>query len=281
MPALDERLTNELVAHWLDEDIGRGDRTTEATVSPEQQGRARIEARQAAVIAGLSVAKACFRQVGGDEVKWLPELSDGDHVQPGRVLARIEGSLAAILTAERTALNILQRLSAVATLTSRYVETVTGTNARIVDTRKTTPGLRILEKYAVVVGGGHNHRSGLDDGILVKDNHIMAAGSVAEATRRAKAAAPHGLTVEVEVQDLDGLDAAIAEGADVVLLDNMTPSEVKAAVQRAAGRVLLEASGGVNLDTVKEYAATGVDLISVGALTHSAPSIDLALEVEV
>lgn len=281
MRKLDDHLLRTLVAAWMAEDVGRGDRTTEATVPPELIGRARLEARSPAVIAGLPVAAACFAHSSNDEVKWLPEIVDGTRVSAGDVLARVEGSLAAILVAERTALNILQRLSGIATITARFVDEIAGTDARIVDTRKTTPGLRALEKYAVAVGGGHNHRGGLDDGILVKDNHILAAGGVGEATRRAVDAAPHGLVVEVEVQDLDGLDAAIANGASAVLLDNMTPDEVRAAVQRAAGRVTLEASGGVKLDNVRAYAETGVDLISVGALTHSAPAVDLALEVEI
>jgi nicotinate-nucleotide pyrophosphorylase (carboxylating) len=278
---LDGSILDEMVDAWLAEDVGRGDRTTSAVVPPETVGRARIEARQAAVVAGLDAAGRCFVRVGGDRVKWLPEVRDGDGVEPGDVLARIEGSLAAILTGERTALNLLQRLSAVATLTARFVEEIRGTNAQIVDTRKTTPGMRFLEKHAVAVAGGHNHRFGLDDGILVKDNHIQAAGGVAEATARAVAGAPHGLLVEIEVQNLDELDEAVAAGAHAVLLDNMTPDMVRAAVERVGGKVLLEASGGVDLTTVRSFAETGVDLISVGALTHSAPAIDLALEVEV
>jgi nicotinate-nucleotide pyrophosphorylase (carboxylating) len=271
---------DRMVDAWLAEDVGRGDRTTIAVVPPDTTGRARIEARGPAVVAGLQVAERCFVRVGGDRVKWLPEVRDGDRVESGDVLARIEGSLAAILTAERTALNILQRLSAIATLTARFVAETSGTNAQVVDTRKTTPGLRLLEKHAVAVAGGRNHRFGLDDGILVKDNHIQAAGSVTEATKRAVAGAPHGLLIEVEVQNLDELDEAIAAGAHAVLLDNMTPDGVRAAVERAGGRVLLEASGGINLDTTRAFAGTGVDLISVGALTHSAPAVDLALEVE-
>ena len=280
MERIDEVTLDRMVDAWLAEDVGRGDRTTAAVVPPEAVGRARIEARVPAVISGLAVAERCFARVGGDRIKWLPEVRDGDLVERGDVLARIEGSLAAILTAERTALNLLQRLSAVATLTERFVAETTGTRAQIVDTRKTTPGLRLLEKHAVVVAGGRNHRFGLDDGILVKDNHIQAAGGVTEATRRALAGAPHGLLVEIEVQNLDELDEAIAAGAHAVLLDNMTPDEVRSAVERAGGRVLLEASGGIDLATVRSFAETGIDLISVGALTHSAPAIDLALEVE-
>lgn len=265
---------------WLSEDVGRGDRTTEAVVPADLEGRARVEARQAAVIAGLDVAAEVFRQLGGEGVKWLPELSDGARVERGDVLARIEGPLRVILTGERTALNILQRLSAIATTTATAVAAIADTGARVVDTRKTTPGLRILEKYAVTVGGGHNHRAGLDDGILVKDNHIAAAGGVAEATRRAVSRAPHGLVVEVEVTDLSGLDEALANGATAILLDNMTPEQVAEAVERIDGRAVLEASGGIDHSNIRAYAQAGVDLISLGALTHSAPAVDLALEVE-
>ena len=267
-----------LVERFLDEDIGRGDRTTEAVVPETLTGRARIEAREGAVIAGLDVARACFDALGG--LEWKPEVADGDRVEAGGVVVRMEGQLRTILTGERTALNLLQRLSGIATQTRRYVEAIEGTAAQVVDTRKTTPGLRPLEKYAVRVGGGSNHRAGLDDGILIKDNHIAAAGSVTEAVSRARVEVPHGLKVEVEVQDLDQLDDAVAAGADAVLLDNMSPEMVREAVTRAGGKALLEASGGITLDTISEYAKTGVDLISVGALTHSVRAIDLSLEVE-
>ena len=267
-----------LVERFLDEDIGRGDRTTEAVVPENLIGRARIEAREEAVIAGLDIARACFGALG--VIDWRPEVSDGDKVGAGDVVVRMEGQLRTILTAERTALNLLQRLSGIATQTSRYVEAIEGTAAQVVDTRKTTPGLRVLEKYAVRVGGGSNHRAGLDDGILIKDNHIAAAGSVTEAVHRARVDVPHGLKVEVEVQDLDQLDDALAAGADAVLLDNMSPETVREAVARAGGKALLEASGGITLDTISEYAKTGVDLISVGALTHSVRAIDLSLEVD-
>lgn len=270
----------ELVRAWLAEDVGRGDRTTAAVVPEGLPGRVRFEARREGTLAGLSVAEMCFEEAGAGAIKFIAESQDGNGFRAGDVLARVEGPLGKILTVERTALNILQRLSGVATVTARYVAEIEGTGARIVDTRKTTPGLRTLEKYAVRVGGGVNHRSGLDDGILVKDNHIAAAGGVEAATRRAVEGAPHGLTVEVEVTDLEEMDVAIASGAHAVLLDNMDPDQVRAAVERAAGRVLLEASGGITLDNVRAYAETGVDLISIGALTHSAPAVDIALEVE-
>lgn len=267
-----------LVERFLDEDIGRGDRTTEAVVPDDLTGRARIEARGPGVIAGLDVARVCFSSLA--EVSWEPELSDGDRVEAGDVVVRIRGPLRAILTGERTALNLLQRLSGIATMTRRYADAVAGTPAQVVDTRKTTPGLRVLEKYAVRVGGGSNHRAGLDDGILIKDNHIAAAGSVTEAVSRALADVPHGLKVEVEVQDLDQLDEALAAGAEAILLDNMAPEMVRDAVTRAGGKALLEASGGITLETIAEYAKTGVDLISVGALTHSVRAVDLSLEVD-
>ena len=268
------------IESFLAEDIGRGDRTTDSVVPEDALGRARIEAREPATVAGLDVARLCFELLAPEEIKWHQQVQDGDEIEPGQVLVTIEGPLRAILTAERTALNLLARLSGTATLTRRFVREIEGTKTRVVDTRKTTPGLRTLEKYAVVTGGGTNHRFGLDDGILIKDNHIAAAGSITEAVTRAKAAAPHGLNVEVEVQDLSGLDEALEAGADIVLLDNMDPDEVREAVARTGGRALLEASGGIRLDNLKRYADTGVDLVSIGALTHSARAIDLSLEVE-
>jgi nicotinate-nucleotide pyrophosphorylase (carboxylating) len=279
MTALDRPLIQELAARFVAEDVGRGDRTTEAVVAADANGAARIEARGPALVAGLDVAEACFVAAGG-EVEWHAKVRDGDRVDSGAILARVSGRTRTILTGERTALNLLARLSGVATLTRRFVDAAGPTSAHIVDTRKTTPGLRVLEKYAVRVGGGFNHRFGLDDGILIKDNHIAAAGGVTEAVRRARASATHNLKIEVEVADLADLDDALAAGADAVLLDNMTPALVSEAVTRAGGKVLLEASGGVSLDNVAEYAAVGVDLVSVGALTHSAPAVDVALEME-
>ena len=267
------------VAAWVAEDVGRGDRTSESIIDPGARGRAWIEVREPAVVAGIGVARACFEAVGALDA-WTEEVSEGDTVTVATVLVRLEAPLRTVLSAERTALNLLARLSGVATLTSRYAAAIAGTPARLVDTRKTTPGLRVLEKYAVRVGGGHNHRFGLDDGVLIKDNHIAAVGGITEAVRRARADTPHGLSVEVEVTDGDGLDEALAAGADAVLLDNMAVDEVKEAVARAGGKVLLEASGGITLDNVRAFAETGVDLISVGALTHSARSLDVSLEVE-
>jgi nicotinate-nucleotide pyrophosphorylase (carboxylating) len=278
--SLDHSDVRDLVLGFLHEDIGRGDVTTESSVSPNASGRARIEAREPAVIAGLPLVRACFELADTEHVEWQQKVQEGGRAEANETLVVVEGRLGSILTAERTALNLLGHLSGIATLTARFVSAIEGTRAKVVDTRKTTPGLRALEKYAVRVGGGTNHRSGLDDGVLIKDNHIAAAGGITPAVKRAKAAVPHGLKVEVEVEDIAGLEEAMTAGADVVLLDNMTVDEVRACVERAAGEVLLEASGGISLDNVAGYAATGVDLISVGALTHSAPNIDVALEVE-
>ena len=270
-----------LVAAWLAEDVGHGDVTSAAVIPEGTLGRARIEAREAAVIAGLPAARACFTLVSSGAVQWKGLVEDGAEVTPGAVLARIEGRLADILTAERTALNLLGHLSGIATLARRFSKEMEGTTTTVVDTRKTTPGLRLLEKYAVRVGGASNHRFGLDDGVLIKDNHVAAAGGVGEAVARARKGVPHGLKIEVEVSTLDQLDEAVAAGADVVLLDNMDPATVSEAVTRAGGKVVLEASGGVTLANARRYAEAGVDLISVGALTHSAPNVDVALEVEV
>ena len=277
---LDPQLTREMVTAFLAEDIGHGDITTRATVDDTARGRARIEARAPFVVAGLDVGRACFDVAGPGSVSWEPLVDDGSTASAGQKLAELDGSLATILIAERTALNLLARLSGIATLTRSFVAKIEGTSARIVDTRKTTPGLRLFEKYAVRAGGGRNHRFGLDDGILIKDNHIRAAGGVGEAVRRARNEAPHGLVVEIEVTDLDELDEALAAGADALLLDNMSVDMVKEAVARAGGKALLEASGGIDLDNVRAYAEAGVDLISVGALTHSARAVDVALEVE-
>lgn len=277
----DPRLVRELVERFVAEDVGRGDVTTRAIVPPSAVGKARIEAREPGIIAGLTAARACFDVVAGSPVEWAEHAHDGDRIAVGGVVVRLTGPLAAILTAERTALNLLGRLSGIATLTARYVEAVAGTSTHIVDTRKTTPGLRVLEKHAVKIGGARNHRSGLDDGILIKDNHVAAAGGVEEAVIRARRAAPHGLFIEVEITDLEQLDEALSAGAEAVLLDNMSVETVRRAVGRAGGKVLLEASGGITLANVRDYAEAGVDLISVGALTHSVESMDVSLEVEI
>jgi nicotinate-nucleotide pyrophosphorylase (carboxylating) len=278
MSLFDERWVQRSINRFIDEDVGRGDITTRSLIPPDATGSAHIETRQRAIVAGLDAAMLCF-DAFGEDVSWECRTADGDEVQAGDVLAQVEGSMRSIITAERTALNLLGRLSGVATLTRRFVDAVGDTAVRLVDTRKTTPGLRVLEKNAVRAGGGFNHRFGLDDGILIKDNHLAAVGGITEAVTRMREVAPHGLLVEVEVQDLAGLDAALAAGAQAILLDNMTPELVREAVLRAGGKALLEASGGITLDNVRSYAEAGVDLISVGALTHSAPAIDVSLEV--
>lgn len=276
---VDARSIRLMVERFLDEDIGHGDVTTDAIVEADARAHARMEAREGFVVAGLDAARMCF-EVLDPRAAWRAETADGSRVDPGDVIARLDATARAILSAERTALNLLQRLSAVATTTARFVAAVEGTPARIIDTRKTTPGLRVLEKAAVRAGGGGNHRFGLDDGVLIKDNHIRAAGGVARAVELARNQAPHGLVVEIEVTDLRELDEALGAGAEAVLLDNMSPEVVREAVLRAGGKATLEASGGINLDNVRAFAEAGVDLISVGALTHSAGSVDIALEVE-
>ncbi len=269
----------EQIRAWLLEDVGHGDLTTQLTVPQDAQGRGVILAKETGVLAGIEAARLVFHEVD-PTLRFTALKADGDRLEPVQAVARIEGRLASILTAERLALNLLQRLSGIATLTRKYVEAVAGTQARILDTRKTTPGLRALEKYAVRVGGGHNHRFGLFDGILIKDNHIAAAGGVRAAVTRARARAPHGLRVEVEVTTLAELEEALEAGADVILLDNMDLPTLRQAVARAAGRARLEASGGMTLERVRAVAETGVDFISVGALTHSAKALDLSLEIE-
>jgi len=278
LPVLPRILVEEAVRVALDEDLGlAGDITTNATVAPGIHAEAVIAARKPGIVAGLPLAAAAFLAIA-PETSFAIEIDDGESVQPGDVIARISGEARAILTAERVALNFLGRLSGIATLTRRYADAVRGTNAKIVDTRKTTPGLRAFEKYAVRCGGGYNHRVGLFDAVLIKDNHIVAAGGIAQAIRAAKSAVGHMTKIEVEVDTLAQLEIVLREKIDCVLLDNMEPAELSKAVRLVAGRCLTEASGGVNLDTVGEIAETGVDLISVGALTHSAPVLDLGLD---
>jgi len=261
----------------LAEDIGEGDLTSRAVVPADARASARIEQRAPGVLAGLDVAEAVFRRVD-PELSWRAEVSEGGWRGPGPV-AEVAGSARSLLAAERVALNFLGRLSGVATLTARYVAAVEGTGARILDTRKTTPGLRALERRAVALGGGANHRAGLFDAILVKENHAALAGGVEEATRRAAAAAAPGVDVVVECASLEELEEALAGAAPRVLLDNMSLEEMRAAVERVAGRAVIEASGGVSLEGVRAIAETGVDLISVGTLTHSAPALDVSLEL--
>ncbi len=271
----------EVARRALREDLGRGDVTSQAAIPPDLRARGRFVARRELVVSGLGAAAAVFHEAG--EVEFVPLAGEGEIASGGAVLAEVAGPARVVLAAERVALNLLMRLCGVATLTRRYVSAVEGTGARIADTRKTTPGLRALEKAAVRAGGGVNHRFGLDDGILLKDNHLALAGGVAEAVRRARAGAPHLLKVEVEVESERELREALAAGADAVLLDNMTPEEARCCIRvarRERPGVVVEVSGGVDLGTVRAYAEAGADLISVGALTHSAPAADISLEVE-
>jgi len=274
---LNPRVVRDIVARALAEDIGPGDVTTAAVVLEGHISSGRIIAKAAGVAAGVEVAREVFRQVE-PRIQFTPGLRDGAPVESGREIATVEGPTAGILTAERTALNFLQRMSGIATLTAEYVRAVEGTGAAILDTRKTAPGLRALDKYAVTVGGGRNHRFGLYDGILIKDNHIRAAGGVKEAIGRAREAR-HTLRIEVEVTDLAELQEALEAEADAILLDNMDVDMLREAVKRVAGRAITEASGGVSLERVAEIASTGVDLISIGRLTHSAPALDISLEL--
>jgi nicotinate-nucleotide pyrophosphorylase (carboxylating) len=273
-------VVDKAVAEALAEDLGLGgDITTEATVLAGTRSSGVIVARKPGTVAGMQLAEAAFRALD-PEAAFEVIVGDGGRIEAGGVIARLSGDARALLTAERTALNFLGHLSGIATLTARYVTAVAGTKARIIDTRKTTPGLRALEKFAVRCGGGVNHRFGLFDAILIKDNHIVAADGIASALQRARAHAGHMVKVEIEVTTLDELDDALQLAPDAVLLDNMPLSTLKAAVAEVAGRVLTEASGGVTLDTVRGIADTGVDLISVGALTHSAPVLDIGLDFD-
>lgn len=277
-PPLPHTLVTAAVVAALAEDLGlQGDITTNATVAAETRAEAVIASRKAGVVAGLQLAEAAFKALDPG-AKFETIAADGETVSAGAIIARVTGNARALLTAERVALNYTGRLSGIATLTRRYVEAVAGTNARIADTRKTTPGMRAFEKYAVRCGGGQNHRTGLFDAVLIKDNHIVAAGGLKAAIEAARAAAGHMVKIEVEVDTLEQLDEVLKHKVDAVLLDNMTTVQLKDAVKRVAGRCITEASGGVNLDTVAAIAATGVDMISVGALTHSAPVLDIGLD---
>jgi nicotinate-nucleotide pyrophosphorylase (carboxylating) len=282
---LDLYVAGEIVNRALDEDLGRGDITSRSIVRFGLNSRGSFIAKQDLVLAGLEIADLVFGWFD-EYIQIESTVSDGDEIKADKVFARVIGDAQMLLSAERVALNFLQHLSGVATLTRQYVQAVAGTKAKIVDTRKTTPGLRILEKYAVTVGGGSNHRMGLDDGVLIKDNHLAMAGSVSEAVRRAREVTGHLHKIEVEVASLEQVKEALEVKADILLLDNMTPEMVGMAVQIVNERegenrrTLLEASGGINLSNVRAYAEAGVDLISIGALTHSAPSVDISFKIK-
>jgi nicotinate-nucleotide pyrophosphorylase (carboxylating) len=268
---------DDFVTRVFAEDLGTGgDVTSEATIPADARFTAEMNCREPIMVAGLEIAAALFRSLDA-EVSIEQLLADGDTAHSGAVLMRLTGNARAMLAAERPALNTLQHLSGIATLTHRYVDAIAGTGAIVIDTRKTIPGLRVLEKYAVRMGGGENHRMRLDDGVLIKDNHVAVCGGVAEAVYAAKAANT-GLQIQVEVDRIAQIEPALAAGADRLLLDNMAPAVVREAVALVASRVPLEASGGVNLDTIRAIAETGVDFISLGRITQSAPAVDIGLD---
>ncbi len=279
MTFLSDLQIRPLVETALREDIRSGDVTTRALISTGTRGVALMNFREDGVVCGLDLARLAWETLGGVEVEILRP--DGAAALRGETVLRVSGDAATILTGERVALNFAQRLSGIATLTRGFVDAVEGTKARIADTRKTTPGLRLLEKYAVKCGGGSNHRFALDDMILIKDNHIALCGGITEAVDRARAFAGHSLKIEVECDTLEQVEEAVVGRADIILLDNMPPATLRRAVEIIAGRALSEASGGVNLETVRAIAESGVDIISVGALTHSARALDVGLDVEI
>ncbi len=274
----DPELLKIIVRRALREDIGTGDITTQSIVPENFVTIGFISAREPGMVAGLDVAREVFLQLCRD-ISFQPRVRDGEWAGAGKLLARVEGNARAILTGERVALNFLQRMSGIATRTAYLAGLIVGRKTKLVDTRKTTPGIRVLEKYAVRVGGGCNHRFGLYDAILIKDNHIKVAGSITAAVAGAKARAPFSMCIEVEVESLEGVKEAMEAGAHVVMLDNMDAETMKKAVEMAKGKVLLEASGGIDEETIQEIAGTGVDFISVGGLTHSVKSMDISLDV--
>ena len=277
---LNFRLIDPLIELALVEDVGSGDITTQSTIKDTANARGTIVAQNGGVIAGLPIAKRVFEKID-PFLRFRTLVKDGESVKSMTPLASAEGAATSILTAERIVLNFLQRLSGTATLTSQFVTATKGYPVKIVDTRKTTAGWRTIQKYAVRVGGGYNHRFGLYDGILIKDNHIIAAGGVAQAMERARSAAPHTSKIEIEVETLDQVEKALQAKADILLFDNMPVNLMEAAVAKVAGRAITEASGGMTLDKVEAVASTGVDLISVGALTHSATPLDISLDLEI
>jgi nicotinate-nucleotide pyrophosphorylase (carboxylating) len=279
---LDEGALFSQIGNFLQEDMGRGDITTQSTLMRSQSAKGRFIAKEAMIVCGLEAAESVFSTLDSQQ-QIEAFVSDGDEVEAGKVIARTTGFADVLLAGERLALNLMQRLSGIATLTREFVRAVEGTQAQIVDTRKTTPGLRMLEKYAVLTGGARNHRFGLDDGVLIKDNHIALAGGVATAVGRARKAVGHLHKVEVEVSKESDLREAIEAGADIIMLDNRTPEETRQLVELARGlapQVLLESSGGITLETVRAYAEAGVDLISVGAITHSARAMDISFKIQ-
>ncbi|MBY0204186.1 nicotinate-nucleotide pyrophosphorylase (carboxylating) [Paenibacillus intestini] len=271
----------ETIKGWLREDVGAGDVTTNVTIPAGSESKAVIHAKDHGVIVGMTIAELVF-QVVDPELRYTAKVKDGDTVTPGTILAEVEGSTHSLLTGERLALNLLQRMSGVATRTRSYVDALDGLKTRLVDTRKTTPGHRLLEKYAVRVGGGANHRFGLYDAVMIKDNHIKGAGSITEAVQRARAVIPHTMTIEVETENIAQVQEALQAGSDIIMLDNMRPDRMREAValiREQAPHVKIEASGNVSLETIRGIAETGVDVISVGRLTYSFESLDISLDL--
>jgi nicotinate-nucleotide pyrophosphorylase (carboxylating) len=271
------------IGEFLREDLGRGDITTASTVAPDVRGLGKFLAKEDLVLCGLEVAEAVFAALDPESPELETNFADGDEIETGTIFATLKGFADILLAGERVALNLIQRMSGVATLTRAYVRAIEGTRATIVDTRKTTPGLRILEKYAVTVGGGKNHRMGLDDGVLIKDNHIALAGGITEAITMAKIKVGHLHKIEVEIGNWAQLREAVEAGADIVMLDNQTPEEAAKLVEMSRQlnpNVLIEASGGMDLDRVRSFAEAGVDLISVGRLTHSAKAVDISFKIQ-
>jgi len=276
---MEKWIIRDILERAFREDMPLGDITTDYTVPENSVSKAVLTAKQDGVIAGLEICMEAFRMLD-PEVKLQPLVKDGDFVKKGDRLLVVEGKSRALLKAERTALNILQRLSGIASETRRYVDKIRGYNAKVVDTRKTTPGLRLLEKYAVRVGGGTNHRFSLSDGVLIKDNHIKAAGGIRQAVEAVRMKIPHTVKIEVETENLEQVQEALDSGADIIMLDNMPPELMKQAIKLINGKALTEASGNVSLDNIEEVAATGVDIISVGAITHSVRAMDISMKFE-
>jgi len=277
---LNKKKVLEIIDNAINEDIWTGDITTEAVVNEDCMGEGILLAKESGVIAGLEVAKLVFQSID-NEIKFQSLAAEGDYVKSGTEIAQVRGKAKSILTAERLALNFLQRMSGIATKTAKYKELVGDYDVRIVDTRKTTPGLRILEKYAVQVGGGDNHRLGLYDAVMIKDNHISAAGGIKEAVEKARTNVPHTMKIEVETESLDEVKEAVAVNADIIMLDNMSTGLMKEAVELVDNQTIVEASGGITAATIKEVAATGVDVISLGTLTHTIKSLDINLDLKV
>lgn len=271
---------DHLILNALKEDMPSGDITTDNLIAPNSTTKASLIAKQSGIIAGLDVAERVFKLLNKD-ISFQRKIEDGVEVQKGDIIAQIEGNTQALLKGERTALNILQRLSGIATKTYDFVKKVEGLPVKIVDTRKTTPGLRYLEKYAVKVGGGSNHRFCLSDGVLIKDNHIAAAGGIKKAVGLARASIPHMIKIEVEVENMEMVQEALDSGADIIMLDNMSLEQMKEAVSVINKRAVVEASGNVNINTVYDIAATGVDIISVGAITHSVSAFDISMRIKI